>query len=240
MCWPRLDGGLEIEERYPRTDDPREPRRKRLNFVRERSSGRESDDHALVYSSFHQTRPIRNEMRERHDPRLLQQQEQHLRQLQGQNQELHRRLMWEEQRRRYEIEMAHQQHSHPPPPPPPPGMLGHHPREQPRIMHHPHEGLPEGIERVEDPQPRVVEVRPRSRSRMPSNLRHGRSPSRGRAHRHRHSGASIYSEDRDSWRDYNHRQRGRSPVVYGSSHDSFDDLLPGHGPHIHRIVPRRH
>ncbi|KAL8722695.1 MAG: hypothetical protein Q9225_000862 [Loekoesia sp. 1 TL-2023] len=238
MCWPRLEGGLEIEERYPRTNDPREPRRKRLNFVRERSSARSSDDHALVYSSFHQTRPIRNDMRERHDPHVLQQQEQYMRQLQGQNQQLQgqnqhlHRLMWEEQqRRRHEIEMAQQQHGHIPPPPPP-GRIAHH--EQPRIMHHPHEGLPPGVERVEEPHlpPNVVEVRPRSR--MPNNVHHGRSPSRGRSHRRHHSGGSIYSDDRDSWKDYDRRRRGRSPLFYGSSHDSFDDLLPGHGPHRRR------
>lgn len=238
MCWPRLDGGLEIEERYPRTNDPREPRRRRLNFVRERSSTRSSsDDHALVYSSFHQTRPIREEMRERHDPLVLQQQEQYMRHLQGQNQELQHRLMWEDQqRRRHEIEMAHQHHG-PPPPPPPPGMIAHH--EHPRIMHRPHEGLPEGIERIEEfhPRPNVIEVRPRSR--MPSNVRHGRSRSRGRSHHRHHSGTSIYSDDRESWRDYDRRRRGRSPVIYGSSHDSFDDLLPGNGPHVQRIVPRR-
>ncbi|KAI4186096.1 MAG: hypothetical protein L6R41_003696 [Letrouitia leprolyta] len=236
MCWPRLDGGLEIEERYPRTTDPREPRRRRLNFVRERSSTRSSsDDHALVYSSFHQTRPIREEMRERHDPLLLQQQEQYMRHLQGQNQELQHRLMWEEQqRRRHEIEMAHQHHG-PPPPPPAPGMIAHH--EHPRIMHHAHEGLPEGIERIEENHPNVVEVRPRSR--MPSHVRHGRSRSRGRSHHRHHSGASIYSDDRERWREYDRRRRGRSPIVYGSSHDSFDDLLPRQGPHVQRIVPRR-
>ncbi|KAL8939996.1 MAG: hypothetical protein Q9216_003048 [Gyalolechia sp. 2 TL-2023] len=226
MCWPRLDGGLEIEERYPRTNDPREPRRRRLNFVRERSSARSSDDHALVHSSFHQTRPIREEMRERHNPLLLQQQEEYMRRLQGENQQLQHHLMWQEQqRRRHEIDMAHQQHEHPPPQ----GMIAHHP-EQPRIMHHAHEGLPEGIERIEEihPRPNVVEVRPRSR--MPGHVRHGRSHSRGRPHARHHAGASVYSDDRDSWRDYDRRRRGRSPIVYGSSHDSFDDLQPGHGP----------
>ncbi|KAI4099781.1 MAG: hypothetical protein LQ339_005803 [Xanthoria mediterranea] len=93
MCFPRLAGGVEIEERYPRTNDPREPRRKRLNFVRSSSRSRRnssaSDDYALVRSSFHNARPIRAEMRERHDPRILQQQEQAIRQLHGQNQAIH-------------------------------------------------------------------------------------------------------------------------------------------------------
>ncbi|KAL9030943.1 MAG: hypothetical protein Q9196_000990 [Gyalolechia fulgens] len=238
MCWPRLDGGLEIEERYPRTNDPREPRRRRLNFVRERSSTRSSDDHALVHSSFHQTRPIREEMRERHDPLLLQQQERHMLHLQGQNRELLHRLRWEEQQRgRREIEMPHQQLGNPPPPFPP-DMIAH--QEQPRIMQQPHGGLPVGIERGEEihhPRPNVVEVHPRSR--MPGHVRHGRSHSRGRSHGRHHYGASVYSDDRDSWRDYDQRRRGRSPIVYGSSRDSFDDLLPGHGPHVQRIIPRR-
>ncbi|KAL8968439.1 MAG: hypothetical protein Q9197_004888 [Variospora fuerteventurae] len=164
MCWPRVEGGLEIEERYPRTNDPREPRRKRLNFVRDRSSPRRSsDDYALVRSSFHQTRPIRAEMQERHDPHLLQQQEMYMRQLQGQNQELQHRLrLEEEQRRRFLIEQARQNHGYPPPPPPPsPGRIGH-PHEQQRIMHHPHEGYPDGVEPVEQwqphPRPHIVEA----------------------------------------------------------------------------------
>lgn len=40
MCWPELVGGVEIEERRPRTWN--EPRRKRLNFVR--GHRRDSDD----------------------------------------------------------------------------------------------------------------------------------------------------------------------------------------------------
>lgn len=243
MCWPRIEGGLEIEERYPRTKDHREPRRKRLNFVRDRSSSRRSsDDYALMRSSFHQTRPIRAEMQERHDPRHLQQQEMHMRQLQGRNQELQHRLMLEEeQRTRFMIEQAHQHGGHPPPPPPPHGMIGHHPHEQQQILQHPHHnGFPEGIEPVEEeynPRPHVVEVQPRPRSRMPNHLHHGRSPSRGRSNGHHHSGGSIYSDDRYSDRDYDHRRRGKSPIVYGSSHDSFDDLI--HNPHVQRINPRR-
>ncbi|KAI4171360.1 MAG: hypothetical protein LQ343_004316 [Gyalolechia ehrenbergii] len=235
MCWPSLEGGLEVEERYPRTNDPREPRRRRLNFVRERSGARSSDDHALVHSSFHQTRPIREEMRERHDPLVLQQQDQLMRHLQRQNQDLQHLLMWEEQqRRRHELEMPHQQHGQAPRPPPP-VMIP--PQEQPRIEHHPQEGFPQGIGRIEENRPHVVEGRPRAP--MPGNVRHGRNYSRGRSHGRHHSGASIYSDDRDSWRDYDRRRRGRSPIVYGSSHDSFDDLLPGHGPHVQRIIPRR-
>ncbi|KAL9022184.1 MAG: hypothetical protein Q9185_000584 [Variospora sp. 1 TL-2023] len=177
MCWPRVEGGLEIEERYPRTNDPREPRRKRLNFVRDRSSPRRSsDDYALVRSSFHQTRPIRAEMQERHDPHLLQQQDMYMRQLQGENQELQHRLrLEEEQRRRFLIEQARQNHGHPPPPPPPPRRIDQ-PHEQQRIMHHPHEGYPDGVEPVEQwqphPRPHIVEVQPRSRSRMPNHLHH--------------------------------------------------------------------
>lgn len=245
MCWPRVEGGLEIEERYPRTNDPREPRRKRLNFVRDRSSSRRSsDDYALVRSSFHQTRPIRAEMQERHDPHVLQQQEMYMRQLQGENQELHHRLRLEdEQRRRLLTEEAHQNHGHPPPlSAPPPGRIGH-PHEQPRIMHHPHEGYPDGVEPVEEWQPhtrpRIVEVQPRSRSRMPNHLHRGTSPTRSRSHRRHHSGASVYSNDRYSDIDPDRRRRGRSPIVYGSSHDSFDDLLPTHNPHIQRVNPRR-
>ncbi|KAL8672511.1 MAG: hypothetical protein Q9168_003014, partial [Polycauliona sp. 1 TL-2023] len=97
MCWPHLSGGLEIEERYPRSNNPREPRRKRLNFVRSsshsrRNSSSSDDDYALMHSSFHTARPIREEMRERHDPQMLMHQEHAMRQLHGQNQEMHRRL----------------------------------------------------------------------------------------------------------------------------------------------------
>ncbi|KAI4147258.1 MAG: hypothetical protein L6R39_003171 [Caloplaca ligustica] len=241
MCWPRIEGGLEIEERYPRTNDPREPRRKRLNFIRnQNSSRRDSDDYALMRSSFHNARPIRAEMREQHDPRVLQQQEMHMRQLQAQNQDLTNRLAWQaDQQRRIEAEQA-QNHGHPPPPPHPPGMIAH-PPQQPRIMHHPHEGYPEGIEPVQEwqpaPRPHIVEAQPRPRSRMPNNIHHGRSPSRGRSHGRHHSGGSIYSDDRYSDRDNDRRRRGRSPIVYGSSHDSFEDLL--RHPHIPRVDRRR-
>ncbi|KAI4284265.1 MAG: hypothetical protein L6R38_001542 [Xanthoria sp. 2 TBL-2021] len=253
MCWPRLEGGLEIEERYPRSNDPREPRRRRLNFVRSSSRSRRnsssSDDYALMHSSFYNARPIRAEMRERHDPRILQQQEHAIRQLHGQNQQMHHQLQMQEQmRRQHEIQQAHhpQQHmlqhghGHPPPPPPP---FGHHPHEQNRLHNHPHpDGFPQSIEPVHHeefhPQPNVVEIAPRPRSRMPAHVQHGgRSPSRGRAHRRHHSGPSIYSDDRDSNPDV--RRRHRSPVSYGSSPDSFDDLIPTHAPGIRRVIGRR-
>ncbi|KAI4238150.1 MAG: hypothetical protein LQ349_001292 [Xanthoria aureola] len=243
MCFPRLAGGVEIEERYPRTNDPREPRRKRLNFVRSSSRSRRnssaSDDYALVRSSFHNARPIRAEMRERHDPRILQQNEQAIRQLhglnqhlQGQNQHMQHQLQLQEQMRRNEIEPAHhpQQHmlphgqGHPYPPPPPPPPCGPHPQEQYRPGGHPNlDAFPPGIEPVHHED--IPEIAPRPRSRMPAHVqRGGRGPSRGRAHRRHHSGTSIYSDDRDSYPDM--RRRPRSPVFYGSSHDSFDDLIP--------------
>ncbi|KAL8811776.1 MAG: hypothetical protein Q9223_001439, partial [Gallowayella weberi] len=223
MCWPRLEGGLEIEERYPRTTDPREPRRRRLNFVRSSSHSRRNssspdDDFALMHSTFFNARPIRAEMRERHDPRMLQQQENQMRQLHGQNQQLHgqnqqllQQLHWDGMRRRQEIEHAQQAmlqhgHGHPPPPPPP----GHHPHEQQRI-----EPVYEEWHPPAQARPNYVEIAPRPRSRMPHHLQHGgRSPSRGRAHGRHHSGTSIYSDDLDSLRDC-HRRRPRSPVVYG-------------------------
>ncbi|KAI4278188.1 MAG: hypothetical protein LQ337_001202 [Flavoplaca oasis] len=188
MCWPRLEGGLEIEERYPRTNDPREPRRRRLNFVRSSSRSRRnsssSDDYALMHSSFYNARPIRAEMRERHDPHILQQQDHAIRQLHGQNQQMQHQLQWqEEMRRRQQIEQAHQQqqqmlqhgHGHPPPPP----MIHQHPQH--------HDGFPPGIEPVHEefhPQPHIKEIAPRPRSRMPDHLQHGgKSPTRGRSHR---------------------------------------------------------
>ncbi|KAI4132235.1 MAG: hypothetical protein LQ338_000787 [Usnochroma carphineum] len=227
MCWPRLEGGIEIEERYPRTNDPREPRRRRLNFVRDRSSSRtSSDDYALMHSSFYQARPIRAEMREQHDPQVLQQQQMHMRQLQGQNQELRNHLVLEA-RRRFELEQAQHPGHSPPPPPPPPGTIGPGPQQR-------------RIEPVEPhPQPQIVEVQPRPRSRVPHHVHRGRSPSRDRGHRRHHSGASIYSDDRYSDRDHDHRRRGRSPIVYGSIHDSFDDLMSEHHPHVRRDNPWR-
>ncbi|KAL9000208.1 MAG: hypothetical protein Q9169_001110 [Polycauliona sp. 2 TL-2023] len=262
-----MDCGLEIEERYPRNHDPREPRRRRLNFVRSSSRSRRnsssSDDYALMHSTFVNARPIRAEERERHDPRMLQQQEHAFRQMHGQNQEMHQRLQWHENemRQRQQIEQAqfhhHQQqqqqqqqqqhmlqhgHGHPPPPPPPP--FGPHHHQQQHQLHnqpHHHDGFPPGIEPVHhDEHANMIDIAPRPRSRMPSQLRHGggRSPSRGRSHRRHHSGASIYSDERD---DYAHvgRRHNRSPVVYGSSHDSFDDLMATHNPGIQRVVGRR-
>ncbi|KAL8951266.1 MAG: hypothetical protein Q9222_002745 [Ikaeria aurantiellina] len=243
MCWPRFEGGLEIEERYPRTNNPREPRRKRLNFVKDRSHSRSSsDDYALMRSSFVNARPIRAEMQERHDPRMLLQQEQQMRmlhgqnqQLHGQNQQLHHQLQQIDMQRRHEIEQA-PHYGHPPPPPPPPHAIGHHSHEQARLQQHPHHDYADEEWR---PAPQVIEIQPRPRSRMPEYVQHGRGRdlSRGRSHRRHHSGASVYSDDHDSYRDY--RRRQRSPIVYGSSHDSFDDLIPTHNPHIQRIVNRR-
>ncbi|KAL8896540.1 MAG: hypothetical protein Q9192_003041 [Flavoplaca navasiana] len=239
MCWPRLEGGLEIEERYPRTNDPREPRRRRLNFVRSSSRSRRnsasSDDYALMHSTFYNARPIRAEMRERHDPRILQQQDDAIRQLHGQAQQMQHQLQWQdEMRRRQQIEQAHQQqqhmlqHGHGQPPPPP---MIHQPPQQHQIQPQPHHGgFPPGIEPVHEefqPQPEIVEIAPRPRSRIPNHVQHGgKSPTRGRSHRRHHSGPSVYSDDGDSYVYVPRRRRHRSPIVYGSSHDSFDDLMP--------------
>ncbi|KAL8663059.1 MAG: hypothetical protein Q9202_004199 [Teloschistes flavicans] len=221
MCWPRLEGGIEIEERYPRTLDPREPRRKRLNFVRDRegSNRRSSDDYTLMRSPFNNARPIRREMQEIHDPRQLQQQEHQFRMIQGHNQQLQGQLRWtDDQRRRLEFEQA-QQHQHPPPPP---LHIANHPHEQ-RHIQHPHHGHAGGAEVVDEfhpqPHPNLIEIAPRPQSHLPHHVRH-QSHSRGRSQRRNHSGASVYSADHD-----HHRRMQRSPTVYGSSADSFDDLL---------------
>ena len=242
MCWPSVEGGIEVEERYPRTNDPREPRQKRLNFVRKGSSRRrDSDDYALMHSTFNQARPIRREMQERHDPRMLERQHHQMQQLTHQNQDLQWRNHQLEQERQHAIQ---QQQQFPPPPPPPHLLGGHHPQDQGRIPQfpHQHEGYPAGEEFHPHAEPHYIEREPRMierrpRSRMPSYVRtgRGRSPSQGR-HGGYHSGNSVYSDDTHRSRHH----RGRSPSRWGSSHDSFDDLLPTHNPGIRRVISRPH
>ncbi|KAL8700447.1 MAG: hypothetical protein Q9201_005452 [Fulgogasparrea decipioides] len=165
MCWPRLEGGLEIEERYPRTNDPREPRRKRLHFVRDRSSpGSSSDDYTLIHSSFNQARPVRREMLQQTEHRahqlqgLNQQQDLQMRQLHGHNQQLQQQLTWQQEDMRRQLQLIQAQHQHHQPPPPPPPIGPHQPA-----------GI-EPVPEVWHSRPRIVEVAPHPRSRMPSQL----------------------------------------------------------------------
>ncbi|KAL8747513.1 MAG: hypothetical protein Q9190_000601 [Brigantiaea leucoxantha] len=257
MCWPSVEGGIQVEERYPRTNDPREPRRKRLHFVRDKSSSpRSSDEWALTRSSFNTTRPRRhNEMQERErweNQQRLMHAEQQRQQLEWQNMQQRQQLQEMAQQRHQLQAMAQQrqleqqQHPHPgygPPPPPPPPLGGGHPHDPHRMMH---PGHPHDIESVEEFHPhtgaRVIEAAPRSP--LPRHVRtiRGRSPSRTRSHGHRpphHSGGSIFSDDTSDSYPVRRRpsRRRRDPFYYASSDDSFDDLrFP-----VRRVisVPRR-
>ncbi|KAI4166043.1 MAG: hypothetical protein LQ342_000474 [Letrouitia transgressa] len=217
MClpYPSLKGGIEVEERYPRTNDPREPRRKRLHFVRDPSdSPRSSDEWALMRSSFHTTRPRRDhEMRE-HEMRE---------QIHMLN-DRQRQLALENQHQRQLLQHQQQVMHHPPPPPAPIGWDQHHGGgggggHPPAVRMLPQPRYGDDDEVVEEwngPPPQVVEVKPRAAMpRHVRSVRHGHGHGRGRSrsrHRRDHSGGSIYS---DSLR--GHRS-------HYSSNDSFEDL----------------
>ncbi|KAL9608552.1 MAG: hypothetical protein Q9167_006628 [Letrouitia subvulpina] len=194
MCWPSsyLKGGVEIQERYPITDDPREPRHKRLHFVREPSSPRRSSDEwALVHSSFNANRPRRNlEMRD--NIRMINDRQ--------------NRIMWENAQQRQLLQQALQNQQ---PRPVPIGWDPHHgggghPHHggggHPQMRMLPHQGHDdEVVEEWQGPPPRVIEAKPRSP--MPGYVRadrhghgHGRGRSRSR-HRRDYSRGSVYSDD---------------------------------------------
>lgn len=225
MCFPTIEGAIEVEERRPRYAN--EPRRKRLKFVKDRGT-RLSDEWGL-------TRPLTAERVRQYDTREPYQWPQQFRQPQ-------------------QFNGAHQQLPQPMPPQPvlPHGYIeprplphnnydnGVEPLEEynpgnqmhPRPMGPRHNNLPE-IE------PRYPEFPPRSR--LPPDLqahpagggdRRGRSRPRSssRAPYGQYQDRSVYSDDTiDDSRDRGRRRRSRRPQsrrprspFSADSYDSFD------------------
>ncbi|MCJ1257126.1 hypothetical protein MMC24_004951 [Lignoscripta atroalba] len=241
MCFPSLEGGIDVEERRQRY--PGEPRRKRLNFVRDRNP-RYSDEWALARSSIprrlqHQeqdTVEIPREWVQQHQEIEAHQRQQMLEQL--------RHQQWQQQQQQQQQshlqhQLYAQQHQQqiPPPPPPPPGPhhhLGYHEQPQGRIEnrgHHPdivplsgpHHGPDNdhGHYNHGHADAHYAEIAPRV-ARMPSSMRWG--PSKGRPRSSRRESQYSYDDDDDSYRSEKRRgRRGKSVIDYDSD-DSFEHL----------------
>ncbi|MCJ1424618.1 hypothetical protein MMC29_002506 [Sticta canariensis] len=225
MCFPTIEGAIEVEERRPRYAN--EPRRKRLNFVKDRGT-RLSDEWVL-------TSPSTAERFRQYNTREPHQWPQQFRQPQQFNQQLPQRMLplgYPEHR-----PLPHSIHNN-----------GVEPVEEynPGNQMHPqpigphHNNIPE-IE------PRYPEFQPRSQ--LPPHLQAnpaGRGDSRGRSRprSRQRQDRSVYSDDtRDDSRDRGRRRRSRrtqsrrprSP----SSADSYDSFnLPARQHRRPRSRPR--
>ncbi len=246
VFWPQLVGGIEIQERRPRSFN--EPRRKRLSFVKDRK--RSSGDWALVTSNsgrryYESEQELWDRRQFEANQRFIQQQEHQLRMDREQfmlRQPIPRPPLqgWNP-----EMGMGHDPRMQPLPPPPP----GHdHLGERgPRGHHDDHEG---GIEIVSSDSdsdsnddghghgPRLIERAPKQQ--LPKHFKHKRSKSRGRKDKKKKRPSSLFSSDSSSddefaegfrygrkasmsRRPLSRRGRSRSRV-FEHSDDSFEDL----------------
>ena len=183
MCWPSPEGVIEVEER--RRKYKNEPRRKRLHFVKDRSSGH-SDEWDLI-------RP-----RPRSRPDMPEMYEQHY---QPHHQPpLDPNLHVEDPRWAAHLQQPQQMHHQIPVPPNPPQMGWYPPQGQ--LPYNPQ--YDNEIVRVEEFQPEhdphrnphqlppiVLERQPRV-ARMPS---HVRARSRSRHRGHSRAGSSLFSDE---------------------------------------------
>lgn len=223
MCWPSLEGGIEIEERIPKHKNG--PKRKRLYFVKDHSSNRDSDEWTLVrphsrHEHHHDMHEHPRPICEPYDPRYQ------------------RHPQWQQP----------SQHQIPPPPLfPPQQQMGFHGRQD-RLSHHPHHEPGDEIIRIEEPSPRgehfqvqltprIIEREPQPVARMPSHLR-PRSRSRGRGHdRHGSGSTSLFSGSSHSDSQYGGRGRRRSVF---SDDDSFTrEVRLGPTTSVRRVSSRR-
>ena len=248
MCWPQLIGSLEIEERRPRSWN--EPRRKRLNFVRDRK--RDSDEWTLVAASpGHNRLESQQKLWDRRkweaNQRFLAQEDHRLRQ---------RDLRLRQDHDRYMLQQ---------PVPAPPLQSWPDPRMQPLPPTVPHHGGPHGGPHETDDRghhhgnngdeivavisssddsdddhnhrsPRVLEAAPSKHFNIP------RSRSRGRKAKKKSRPISLFSDDSSSEDDFTQgfragrkasisriplSRRGRSRSrsrIFELSDDSFEDL----------------
>lgn len=244
VFWPQLVGGIEIQERRPRSFN--EPRRKRLSFVKDRK--RSSGEWALVTSSsgcryYESEQELWDRRQFEANQRFIQQQEHQLRM------ERERFML------RQPVPRPPLQYWNPdrgggpdpriqPLPPPPPGH-DHLGEGGPRGHRDDHD---DGIQIVtsdsdSDPDdhglsPRLIERAPKQH--LPKHFKPKRSKSRGRKDRKKKRSSSLFSSDSSSDDEfaegfrYGRRasvlrrppsRRGRSRSrVFESSDDSFEDL----------------
>ena len=183
MCWPSPEGVIEVEER--RRKYKNEPRRKRLHFVKDRSSGH-SDEWDLIRPR-PRSRPDMPEMYEQHHQPHHQP-------------PLDQNLHVEDPRWAAHLQQPQQMHHQIPVPPNPPQMGWYPPQGQ--LPYNPQ--YDNEIVRVEEFQPEhdphrnphqlppiVLERQPRV-ARMPS---HVRARSRSRHRGHSRAGSSLFSDE---------------------------------------------
>ncbi|KAL9639257.1 MAG: hypothetical protein Q9164_001041 [Protoblastenia rupestris] len=242
MCLPipHLIGGIEVEERRPRTWN--EPRRKRLNFIKDRN--RRSDEWALTPN--HQPNPYPRNEQERWD----------LRQFEAQQRFQQRQLQFEHHRRMQHHQQMQQLHG----PPMPPGWQGQQqpgrpqqPLQQARPMHplqnRAHHGSSDDIVQIvsgsddsdddhrpsrRQRQPKLIEVSPRVPLPRQFEMKGGKKGNGGK----KHKGREVESESSDSEASFvrvvrrtrsksrgHSRPRSRARFVDDdSSDDSFAEL----------------
>jgi len=242
VFWPQLVGGIEIQERRPRSFN--EPRRKRLSFVKDRR--RSSGEWALVTSSsgrkFHESEQELWDRRQwEANQRFLQQQELQLRMEREQfmlRQPIPRPQLqsWNPERERG-LDPRMQ-----PLPPPPPG----HDHLGERGDHGHHDDHGHGIEIMSSDsdsdsdghRPRLIERAPKYH--LPKHFKPKRSKSRGRMDKKKKRPSPLFSSDSSSDDEspervrYGRRvstsrrplsRRGRSRSrVFEHSDDSFENL----------------
>lgn len=239
MCWPEVVGGVEIEERRPRTSN--EPRRKRLNFVR----GHRHDPEEWTVTSPHPRGLTERERWDRHRAREMEQQR------------LMHPIPHPSLQGHYDPRMLQM------PPGPPqlhhiqPGHHGHplgfdqhgHHGHQPQLDHHPHHSEDDingtedlghyghdGHDGQDGLQPHIISIKP-PKSHLPKGVKaRARIPG---AHKKSHSISSSSSNDCNSPDGSSgftegfragRRSLSRRPVPRGRSRsrftdDSFEDLM---------------
>lgn len=244
MCWPEIVGGVEVEERRPRTWN--EPRRKRLKFVR----GHQRDSDEWVTTTPHPRRRTEQEIWDRQRAREMEQQRfmhpvPH-QQLQGYHDARmvplpHAPPPW------HQIQPGHDGHQ------PGFGQHGHHghPAQLDRHSHH----SDDDIIRIEDLghdghdghdddndghgghhlQPRIFHLKP-PKSHLPKGLKAHAKNSGGHRKKRSISSSSENSSSADGSSGFSEgfragrRSLSRRPVPRGRSRsrltdDSFEDLM---------------
>ncbi|KAL6713848.1 hypothetical protein ACLMJK_008342 [Lecanora helva] len=238
MFWPQLIGRIEVEERRPRYW--KEPRRKRLNFVKQRTGG--SDDWALVTASngrhYYESEQQLWDRRQREaQQRFAAEEEFRWQQQQARDRQ---RFMLHHQVPHQPLEGFHGDpriQQLPPPPPHDHGIEhpGHHPGDgQPGIVEVPSDSEGSDGDHKQKRSPLLIEIAPREK--LPKEFRLRRSKSRGRGRKKQYP-ASLLSDDSSSedevFRVVSKGSLSRRPVarrgrsrsrVFELSDDSFEDL----------------
>ena len=251
MFWPQLVGAIEIEERRPRYWN--EPRRKRLNFVKDRAY--DSGEWALVNPSFgHHSRQSEQQLWDRRqweaNQRFIIQEDQRFRQREARLQQDRERWMLLHPVPRPPLESWQPQQQDPrilQMPPVPPRHPNSHDMEE-RRSHYDHgdddivAGVSDSSETDDSRHPslRLIEAVPKAK--LPKHFKKKRSKSRGRKDKRIKRSSLLSSDDSGSDNDDFIRgymaakessprrplsRRGRSRSrLFELSDDSFEDLEP--------------